>query len=149
MHMRILIVTGEKRTANLLMIACANAGLTPDRAYDVQHALSLACLNHYHLMIFDEVLCGIDGQALVRHFRSIGNSTPAVLLADSEIALDQALAAGADDVLAKSSTPDELRHRLQALLRTFTWCPQFNAGATVGVRSGADRRATNRIRTIP
>jgi two-component system copper resistance phosphate regulon response regulator CusR len=117
--MRVLIVEAGERTTNLLVLACANAGFTLDRPRDVWCALSLARANEYDLMIADEVMGGIDGQGLVRHLRSIGNGTPAILFADSELALGQALAAGADDVLLRSATPAEVLHRVQALLRTF------------------------------
>lgn len=122
--MRVLFVANENTANSELHQELIDAGFEVDRAINTRSAVSLTCANDYNLMIADDALRDLDGVMLIRHLRATGNVAPTLLLANSELALEQIVASGVDDVLLKSSTPADRLERVQALLRTFASSPR-------------------------
>lgn len=81
----------------------------------------LARIDHcdYDVIVLDIMMPKMDGLSLLREIRESGNTTPVLMLTALEQASDKVkgLRAGADDYLAKPFDIDELRARLEVLLR--------------------------------
>jgi two-component system response regulator PhoP len=117
--MRILIVEDEPS-----LRAQINAQLTAekfacDTAADGREGLFLGEEYEYDLAIIDLGLPLIDGGELIRQLRSKQRNFPILILTARGSWQDkvQGLEAGADDYLTKPFHPEELRARINALLR--------------------------------
>jgi two-component system response regulator PhoP len=131
--MRILIVEDEPS-----LRAQINAQLTAekfacDTAADGREGLFLGEEYEYDLAIIDLGLPLIDGGELIRQLRSKQRNFPILILTARGSWQDkvQGLEAGADDYLTKPFHPEELRARINALLRRASGhaAPVFRYGA--------------------
>ena len=115
--MRVLLVESDTILVKGLMTLFRARGVVADNAETGSEAFEL--LRHYE---YDLVLseCGASSSPdLLRRMRAARNATPVIVLcaAHDSQARVQALAAGADDVLAKPFDPQELIARMQAIVR--------------------------------
>src|SRR5947208_14406168 len=117
--MHILIVEDDQRLARQLKKGLEEHGHTVDLAFDGADGLVRARLGHFDVLIFDVMLPGLDGFAIVRQLRSDGEKTPMLMLTARDSAEDivAGLDAGADDYLTKPFALKVLLARLRALPR--------------------------------
>lgn len=90
-----------------------------DAAGDGEHALELASVNDYDLVILDVMLPGRDGFEVCRELRAGGSAVPVLMLTARDAVEDRVagLDTGADDYLSKPFDFEELLARVRALLR--------------------------------
>jgi two-component system KDP operon response regulator KdpE len=115
---RILVVDHEPHVLRALRISLALAGYDPVTAATAQEALSLAALDPPAAVILDLLLPDADGTAVCRKLRSWSDA-PVIVLATEQLRdrTIEALDAGADDVVTKPLSMNELLARLRAVLR--------------------------------
>ena len=90
-----------------------------DVAGEGEHALELAFVNDYDLVILDVMLPGRDGFEVCRELRAGGSAIPVLMLTARDAVEDRVagLDTGADDYLSKPFDFEELLARVRALLR--------------------------------
>jgi two-component system KDP operon response regulator KdpE len=114
---RILIVDHEPHVLRALESSLTVAGYDPVTASTAQDALSLAALHPPAAVILDLLLPDADGTAVCRELRAWTDVPVIVLSTEPEDRTIEALDAGADDVVRKPLSVDELLARLRAVLR--------------------------------
>ena len=117
--MKVLVAEDSPKTANFLTKGLNQHGFVVDVAADGETALRLAIDGHYDAFVFDVMLPGRDGVALLTDLRSRQIATPTLFLT-ARGALDDRMRgfeAGADDYLVKPFAISELVARLRAILR--------------------------------
>jgi DNA-binding response OmpR family regulator len=129
--MRVLIVDDDEDVAALAQAHLRRAGLTADRAGDVEAARAACAGVAYDAMVLDLGLPDGDGLGFLADLRKAKRQFPILILsargrADQRVA---GLKAGADDYLAKPFDAEEMVARVQALLRR----PAAIASAATGV----------------
>lgn len=119
--MRILIVEDEPRLATALAQGLEKEGFAVDTIDDGEKALTRISLHYkdYDVIILDLMLPSRDGLSICREMRSRDITTPVLVLTargetESKVEL---LLSGADDYLVKPFSFEELKARVQALLR--------------------------------
>ena len=119
--MKILVVEDEKKLADALAKGLSLKGYSVDTVGDGKKALTRISLHRtdYDLIILDLMLPSMDGHEICKQARSIGVTTPILILTarnetDKKVDL---LLSGADDYLVKPFSFEELSARLHALLR--------------------------------
>lgn len=117
--MKLLIADDEKDIADAIAIILKYSQFDSDVVYDGQAAFDRAGETVYDGMILDIMMPKMDGITVLTKLRSMGNTTPVLLLtAKSEVSdRIQGLNQGADDYLAKPFDKGELIARVQAMLR--------------------------------
>lgn len=126
--MKLLLIEDDKSTANHLHQSLTDNGHTVVHAATGTAGLARAQAEKYDALIVDRMLPELDGLALVKKLRGVGNHTP-VLMLTTMAGLDdrvEGLEAGADDYLVKPFAMIEVVARLNALTRR----PQPNAVQT-------------------
>ena len=117
--MRILVVEDDNETADYIRRGLTELGCQVDVAGDGKSGLLMAAAEDYDVAIFDRMLPGPDGIAIVESLRKIGKKTPILFLSalgsvDERV---RGLRAGADDYLTKPFAFSELHARVEALAR--------------------------------
>jgi two-component system KDP operon response regulator KdpE len=115
---RILVADHEPQVLRALRISLTGAGYDPATAATAQEALSLAAFHPPAAVILDLLLPDADGAAVCRELRS-WTDAPVIMLVGEQVddRTIEALDAGADDVVTKPLSLDELLARLRAVLR--------------------------------
>jgi len=119
MTKNILIIEDNADIARLLMVNLRGKQMDVDHAADGSTGLDMAQTGHYHLIILDLMLPGIDGLDICRTLRNEKVYTPVLMLTARTSELDRVLGleVGADDYLIKPFSIPELIARVNALLR--------------------------------
>lgn len=117
--MRILVVEDDPKTGRTLLKGLEADRFAVDLATDGEEGLQLATEVDYDAVILDWTLPRLDGMTVLRKMRRAGSPARILFLSARNEVSDrvQALQAGADDFIAKPFSFEELRARLQALLR--------------------------------
>jgi two-component system response regulator VanR len=118
MPINILVVEDDEHIRGAVCAFLAEAGYAVDACRDGEEALVKIFEKEYSLCVFDILLPGADGHALLRALREKGD-TPAIMmtaLADDENQL-RAFDAEADDYVTKPFKMQLLLKRVEALLR--------------------------------
>jgi two-component system, OmpR family, response regulator len=130
---RILIAEDDRRLADLLDQSLNEAGWDVEVVHDGTAAYGRALPDGlpYDVLLLDWMLPGMDGISVCRRLRSLGLTTPVLILTARGAVRDRidGLDAGADDYLSKPFDLDELLARVRALVRRST----YGEEATVGV----------------
>jgi DNA-binding response OmpR family regulator len=116
---RILVVEDDPKTARTLLKGLEADRFAVDLATDGEEGLQLATEVDYDAVILDWILPRLDGMTVLRKMRRAGSPARILFLSARNEVSDRvgALQAGADDFIAKPFSFEELRARLQALLR--------------------------------
>lgn len=117
--MRILIVKGDKTTAENLRQLLVSRHYQTDVVYDGSDGFDYALAGQYDLILMDIVLPKMDGFQLVSRLRDQRVSTPVLIVSTRSDVADRiaGLDAGADDYLGEPFDADELLARVRALTR--------------------------------
>src|SRR5262245_14659699 len=114
----ILIVDDDATLSRLLADYLGPLGYNVDSAADGNEGLQKALSGAYAAIVLDVRLPGMNGIEVLRRIRE-ASSVPVIMLSAMGDEPDRVagLEIGADDYLAKSSSPRELLARLRAVLR--------------------------------
>jgi DNA-binding response OmpR family regulator len=119
--LRLLIIEDEIELAKALGRGLKSLGYAVDIANDGITGEQMAMSTSYDLIILDLTLPEKDGLEVCRYIRENGCTSAILMLTARNKVSDRTagLDIGADDYLAKPFAFDELRARIQALLRRF------------------------------
>ena len=117
--MRLLVVEDENHIREQLQTFLADLGYVVDTAADGREGLYLGEEYPYDLAVIDIGLPEINGIELIRQLRGQGKTQPILILTARGNWQDkvEGLEAGADDYLVKPFHNQELKARINALLR--------------------------------
>lgn len=117
--MRVLIVEDDQRLVSYLKKSLEAEGLSVDVAFDGNVALDKALAQSYDVITLDIMLPELNGYRVCQSLRSLGVSTPILMLTakDGEYDEADALDVGADDFLRKPFSMVVLLARIRALAR--------------------------------
>jgi DNA-binding response OmpR family regulator len=117
--MKILVVEDELETAETLKARLEAECYAVDIESDGDKASYRAKINHYDLILLDNMLPGKNGDQICRELREYKMSTPILILSgqnDIEQKINL-LNCGADDYVTKPCSYTEIAARVKALLR--------------------------------
>ena len=130
--MRLLVVEDESLLRQQLVLGLQKAGFVVDDAADGIAGLFYALEYEYDAAIIDLGLPLLDGISVIRKLRESGRKYPVLILTARGDWRDKVsgLDAGADDYVVKPFRLEEIRARLNALLRRAAGfaSPQITAG---------------------
>lgn len=117
--MRILLAEDEPILCDQIRRLLSAEGRTVDVAHDGQEACFLGSTEPYDMIILDIGLPIRDGTSVLKEWRSMGISTPVLILTARDGWSDRVdgLDAGADDYMTKPFHLPELAARVRATLR--------------------------------
>lgn len=117
--MRILVVEDDRDLARQVAALLGEAGYAVDVAHDGEEGHFLGDTEPYDAVVLDLGLPKLDGLSVLERWRTAGRSMPVLILSARGTWRDKVggLRIGADDYLAKPFEPEELRARLEALIR--------------------------------
>jgi DNA-binding response OmpR family regulator len=117
--MRILIVEDEPRIADFLQRGLTAEGHFCVISDDGKSALSLALEGDFDLVLLDLMLPGMHGHEVCQQLRINKVNTPVIILTamDSVEDVVAGLRMGADDYITKPFSFEELRARIEAIMR--------------------------------
>lgn len=117
--MKILVIEDDREAADYLKKALTEAGHTVHTAGDGETGFVLADSGDYDVMVVDRMMPRRDGLSVVAELRSLGNTTPVLILSALGEVDDRVtgLRAGGDDYLTKPYAFTELLARVEALNR--------------------------------
>ena len=118
MAYNILVVDDEQSIADLVELYLQNESYHVFKYYHGQDALNSLQKNHYDLAILDVMMPDLDGFSLLKEIRK-DYFFPVIMLTAKNNDLDKinGLTLGADDYLTKPFYLEELKMRIQALLK--------------------------------
>ena len=117
--LKILIAEDDQELRQLFSHVLNRHGYTVTGVSNGQEALDAMDADFYDMIISDIMMPVMDGYALVRQLRDVGNTTP-VLMITAKDAFDdmrQGFQSGVDDYMVKPINVNEMVLRVQALLR--------------------------------
>lgn len=117
--MKILVIEDDKKTADFLLRALADAGYETAYACDGAKGLELALTENFDCGIVDIMLPEMDGFTVIEKLREAGNKVPLIVLSAKSSLDDKVhgLHSGADCYLSKPFSVAELLANIQAQLR--------------------------------
>jgi len=117
--MRVLLVEDDEMIAQGLQTALRQTGFAVDWMRDGKSAGAALQASAFDLVLLDLGLPLRDGIDVLRDLRKRGDATPVIILTarDETASVVTLLNQGADDYLAKPFDLEELKARLQALIR--------------------------------
>ena len=116
---RILIVEDDGEVRQLFERVLVKNGYTAIGVSDGKEALEYLSHDYVDLVISDIMMPVMDGYALVRQLREVGNTTPVLMITAKDAFDDMRLGfqSGVDDYMVKPINVNEMVLRVQALLR--------------------------------
>ncbi len=117
--MNVLLVEDDKQVGEFIVAELHAAGHSCVHALDGEAGQRAAADTAYDVMVIDRMMPRIDGLALIKSLREVGNQTPVLVLSALGDVNDrvQGLHCGADDYLVKPFAMVELLARLEVLHR--------------------------------
>ncbi|HKP32730.1 MAG TPA: response regulator transcription factor [Chitinophagaceae bacterium] len=119
---KILLVEDEQKIANTLKLGLSEHGFHVEVAYDGHIAWKMFESTHYHLVVLDISLPGINGYELCKLIRSRNEQIPVIMLTALNSLNDkiEGYDAGADDYIIKPFEFKELLMKIRVLLKRTT-----------------------------
>jgi len=117
--MRILVIEDDPLIGDGIKAGLIKLGFSVDWFTEGKEGMTALSSAPFDAVVLDLSLPGIDGLAILRHWRQQGQDEP-VLILTARDALEQRVAGlqqGADDYLCKPFALSEVAARLQALIR--------------------------------
>jgi two-component system OmpR family response regulator len=116
---RVLLVEDDSTIADEIEIELCNRGFDIIHVADGVEALGAATEAKFDLLLVDRMLPSLDGISLIETLRSLGLSTPVLVISALGSVDDKVrgLKVGGDDYLTKPFALEELAARCDALLR--------------------------------
>ena len=130
---RILTIEDDAVTAREIVAELSSHGLDVDWVDNGREGLVRAVSGDYDLITLDRMLPELDGLAIVTTLRTIGVSTP-ILMISALSDVDErvrGLRAGGDDYLTKPFASDEMAARVEVLLRRKSTVKEFETALRV------------------
>lgn len=117
--MRILIIEDDSSIRNVLRMSLESECFVVDEAEDGEKGSYLARTNEYDAIILDNVMPKKFGTEVCREIRKIGIGTPIIMLSMKNDVSEkiEILKEGADDYMTKPFSFEELKARLQCIMR--------------------------------
>lgn len=117
--MKILIVEDDNEIINVLKPSLKSDGTCIDIADDGEKGLSMAGTNNYDLIILDYILPKVDGKQICQALRKEGKDVPIIMLTVKTEISDkiELLNIGADDYVTKPFSLEELKARINSVMR--------------------------------
>lgn len=126
--MKILIIEDDNDINNLVY-NLLSSDYKVTQAFSGTEGRLLASQDYFQLIILDLMLPGLSGEELIKHFRTLTMIPILVLTAKADISvLEDVLALGADDYIAKPFSNRELIARVNRLLKSNTYFEIITAG---------------------
>jgi DNA-binding response OmpR family regulator len=115
---RILIVDDDVDLTSMLELSLTRCSYQVDSAHDALEGLRRLYAFQPDLVLLDVLMPGIDGWDALRRIREVSD-VPVLMMSDlsGEAMVSRGLDLGADDFLTKPVRHEELRARIQAVLR--------------------------------
>ncbi|MFE1953662.1 response regulator transcription factor [Streptomyces sp. NPDC059524] len=149
---KILVVDDEPEVRYAVQDGLAVEGYQVRGEQDGTAALTAITAWEPDAVVLDVMMPGLDGLAVCRRLRALGDRTPVLVLTALDAVSErvEGLEAGADDYLVKPFALDELVARIHALLRRTTMVtePQAAPGFADLVIDPATRSGRRGTRTI-
>ena len=117
--LKILIAEDDRELRQLFSHVLSRHGYTVVGVSNGQEALDAMDTDFYDMIISDIMMPVMDGYALVRQLRDVGNTTPVLMITAKDAFDDMRLGfqSGVDDYMVKPINVNEMVLRVQALLR--------------------------------
>ncbi|MBB5179735.1 DNA-binding response OmpR family regulator [Planomicrobium koreense] len=117
--MKILVVEDNPSVSSMLELFFQKEAIAGDFAADGLEGFAKYRQGDYDLLILDWMLPGMDGIALCRKIRELGDSVPIIMLTAKDSESDQVIGfeMGADDYVTKPFSPLTLMARIKAVMR--------------------------------
>lgn len=117
--MKILIAEDDRELRQLFSHVLISNGYAVTGVSNGQEALDALDANYYDMIISDIMMPVLDGYALVRQLRAVGNNIPVMMITarDAFDDMRQGFLSGTDDYMVKPINVNEMVLRVEALLR--------------------------------
>ena len=117
--LRVLLVEDEQKIADFVCSGLKTRGFTVEHCKTGHQGLEAAKSGSHDFVVLDVMLPGRDGLSVLKEIRSLGISTPVILLTARNELGDrlEGLELGADDYMAKPFFVEELVARLNVIRR--------------------------------
>lgn len=139
---RILVVEDESEISSIVMKYIEKSGYECRLAENGFEALELFSSQHFHLIILDVMMPGIDGFEVLARIREISD-VPIIMLTAKQEEVDRikGFEEGADDYVVKPFSPRELISRIKVFLKRI-----YNYGDEMILTSGQLRLFTSSMK---
>ncbi len=131
---KILIIDDDSELSKLIQEYLQQEGLQVTLAVDGETGLDKLATEPFDLLVLDVMLPGLNGFELLPKIRSM-DTIPILMLTARGDEIDRivGLELGADDYLAKPSSPRELLARIKAILRRSRMIPNQHANENFSI----------------
>lgn len=141
---RILVVEDESQISSIVVKYLQKHGFECHVAENGLEALQMFSEQHFHLVILDIMMPGIDGYEVLQRIREV-SQVPVIMLTAKLDEVDRlkGFQGGADDYVIKPFSPRELVERVKVFLKRI-----YNVGDEVVISSGNLQLYTSSMKLI-
>ncbi|SCZ80901.1 response regulator transcription factor [Acidaminobacter hydrogenoformans] len=141
---RILVVEDESQISSIVVKYLQKNGFECHVAENGLEALQMFSEQHFHLVILDIMMPGIDGYEVLQRIREV-SQVPVIMLTAKQDEVDRlkGFQIGADDYVIKPFSPRELVERVKVFLKRI-----YNVGDEVVISSGSLQLYTSSMKLV-
>lgn len=141
---RILVVEDESQISSIVVKYLQKHGFECHVAENGLEALQMFSEQHFHLVILDIMMPGIDGYEVLQRIREV-SQVPVIMLTAKLDEVDRlkGFQIGADDYVIKPFSPRELVERVKVFLKRI-----YNVGDEVVISSGSLQLYTSSMKVV-
>ncbi len=141
---RILVVEDESQISSIVVKYLQKSGYECHVAENGLEALQMFSEQHFHLVILDIMMPGIDGYEVLQRIREV-SQVPVIMLTAKQDEVDRlkGFQIGADDYVIKPFSPRELVERVKVFLKRI-----YNVGDEVVISSGSLQLYTSSMKVV-